>query len=245
MISDSNWLAAADLLRKGIDKLGVTVSDDQQKLLIQYLYLLEKWSKAYNLTSITDWRGMVIKHLLDSLSINPWVKGPELLDVGTGAGIPGMPLAIINPDKQFTLLDTNGKKTRFMTQVKTELQIANVTVVKSRIETFQPEQPFDQIICRAYSSLENFVKQVQHIGQPQRSTELLAMKGQLPVAEIDALKTDVATSRSDGDSDADSTGENKQTFQALSVEVLAVEELKVPFLDEQRHLIRIQTFMNN
>lgn len=216
MITDLEWQSAAALLAEGVETLQQPISEQQQQVMLNYLKLLDKWNKAYNLTSINDWRGMVIKHLLDSIAVNPWIKGPSVLDVGTGAGIPGFPLAILNPEKLFTLLDTNGKKTRFMIQAKAELGIRNVTVVQARIERFQPETPYDQIICRAYSSLENFVKQVHHIKAPERAVELLAMKGQLPEQEL-----------------ADVTG------LPFNVEVLSVESLVVPFLDEQRHLIRM------
>jgi 16S rRNA (guanine527-N7)-methyltransferase len=213
MTAEAEWVAANALLAEGIQRLDQAVSEKQQQCLIGYIRMLAKWNKAYNLTSITQWREMVVKHLLDSLAVNPWIKGPAILDVGTGAGIPGIPLAIINTDKHFTLLDTNGKKTRFMTQAKTELGIANITVVKARIEQYQPEQPFDQVICRAYSSLEKFVEEVQHIGALNPLMEMLAMKGQLPEAELQTL-----------DGKVSETG---------------IEQLQVPFLDEQRHLIRL------
>ncbi|MDX1692789.1 MAG: 16S rRNA (guanine(527)-N(7))-methyltransferase RsmG [Ketobacteraceae bacterium] len=214
MNSGRDWFLAGELLASGLSALSLAASESQQQCLIRYIQMLEKWNKAYNLTSITDWRGMVVRHLLDSVSVSPWIKGPAVLDVGTGAGMPGIPLAVLNPDIHFVLLDTNGKKTRFMTQVKAELGIGNIAVVKARIEQYHPEQHFDQVICRAYSSLEKFVQQVHHIGEQNPSLELLAMKGQLPDTEIAAL-TGKAT-------------------------VAGIENLQVPFLDEQRHLIRLQ-----
>ena len=216
MIKDLDWQSAAELLHAGVEALNQSLSMHQLQALVSYLKLLDKWNNAYNLTSISDWQGMVVKHLLDSISVNPWINGKQIMDVGTGAGIPGFPLAILNPDKAFTLLDTNGKKTRFMAQVKAELEIDNVTVVKARIETFQPDSPYDQIICRAYSSLEKFIKEVHHIKQPDRCMELLAMKGQLPEQELLDIKS-----------------------LSVPVEVVSVETLQVPFLDEKRHLIRL------
>jgi 16S rRNA (guanine527-N7)-methyltransferase len=216
MIKDLDWQSAAELLYAGVEALNQSLSMHQSQALVSYLKLLDKWNNAYNLTSISDWQGMVVKHLLDSISVNPWINGKQIMDVGTGAGIPGFPLAILNPDKAFTLLDTNGKKTRFMTQVKAELGIDNVTVVKARIETFQPDSSYDQIICRAYSSLEKFIKEVHHIKQPGRCMELLAMKGQLPEQELLDIKS-----------------------LSVPVEVVSVETLQVPFLDERRHLIRL------
>lgn len=203
------WQQASHLLSDGIAKAELDISERQQALLIQFLQLLEKWNKAFNLTSITDRREMVIKHLLDSVIIGPWIKGPSLLDVGTGAGIPGLPLAICHPEKQFTLLDSNGKKTRFITQTVRELDLKNVTVVQTRTETFKSEAPFQQIICRAYSSLAKFVNQTQQL--QHEGLELLGMKGQFPDTEIEELPT--------------------------NINVVAQHELEVPFLNEQRHLI--------
>ena len=214
-MTHSDWDSAAELLTAGIDQLQMKLTDSQQISMIEFLQLLQKWNKAFNLTSIVQWRDMVIKHLLDSLSVSPWIKGKTVLDVGTGAGIPGVPLAIANPQLHFTLLDTNGKKTRFIKQAVTELKISNITVVQSRIENFTSENPFDQIICRAYSAISKFVAQTEQL--LHSDIQLLAMKGLLPQEELDELETDARLSS--------------------LIKVQEWQELRVPYLDEQRHLV--------
>ena len=204
-----DWSTEALLLKEGIEETSLSISDQQQQQMIEYLKLLTKWNKAFNLTSITDRKEMVIKHLLDSLIALPWIKGTSVLDVGTGAGIPGVPLAIAKPELSFTVLDSNGKKTRFIKQAISELGIQNVQVAQARTENFHPESPFQQIICRAYSSLTKFVEQTGSMMHP--SIELLAMKGQFPTSEIEELPN--------------------------SVVVEDQIELSVPYLHEQRHLI--------
>lgn len=205
-------------LAKGIEQLAITVSHDQKQRLLDYLLLLVKWNKAYNLTSIRDPQQMVVRHLLDSLVVVPWVINKQLkateesghfLDVGTGAGIPGIPLSIMLPEKSFTLLDSNGKKTRFLNQVKIELGCQNVTVAKSRIESFAPEQKLDTIFCRAFSSLPDFINGVGHL--MTENTRLLALKGVVPDEEIASLPS------------------------FISIEKIV--PLDVPDLDEERHLI--------
>ena len=134
----------AEELSQGARALGVELSAEQHEQLLAYLALLIKWNKAYNLTAVRNPDEMVSRHLLDSLSVVPYVAalGDNWLDVGSGGGMPGIPLAILFPERQFTLLDSNGKKTRFLTQVKLELKLANLQVIHSRVEAFQPEQPF-------------------------------------------------------------------------------------------------------
>ncbi len=141
--------------------------------LEQYLALITKWNKVTNLTSIDNPQQMVLVHLLDSLTIQPYLSGSRILDVGSGAGLPGIPLALINEDKDFILLDSNGKKTRFMLQATIELGIKNIEVVQSRVQDFQGK--FDQVVCRAFAGTEDFVKSCSHLLAPGGS--LLAMKG--------------------------------------------------------------------
>lgn len=198
-------------LAAGIQRLGVSLSEAQQEQLLAYLALLIKWNKAYNLTAVRDPDEMVSRHLLDSLSILPHVQplGNQWLDVGSGGGMPGVPLAIAFPERQFTLLDSNGKKTRFLTQVKLELKLTNLSVVNERVEAFQPAQPFDGIVSRAFSALADFTNWTRHLGDTH--THWLAMKGVHPEDELQVLPDD---------------------FQLLNTQVL-----DVPGCQGQRHLL--------
>lgn len=174
-------------LAKGIQALGVSLSSAQQERLLAYLALLIKWNKAYNLTAVRDPDEMLSRHLLDSLSIlaSAAPLGARWLDVGSGGGMPGIPLAIAFPERHFTLLDANGKKTRFLTQVQLELGLSNLQVVHQRVEAFRPEQAFSGIVSRAFSSLADFVGWTAHLGDAQ--TRWLAMKGMYPQEELAAL----------------------------------------------------------
>ncbi|MBF8163927.1 MULTISPECIES: 16S rRNA (guanine(527)-N(7))-methyltransferase RsmG [Pseudomonadaceae] len=180
----------AEELLQGARELGIELSERQQEQLLAYLGLLIKWNKAYNLTAVRDPDEMVSRHLLDSLSVVPFVaeRGDNWLDVGSGGGMPGIPLAIMFPERRFTLLDSNGKKTRFLVQVKLELKLANLEVVHSRVETYRPEQPFDGISSRAFSSLQDFSDWTRHLGSAD--THWLAMKGVHPDDELQALPAD-------------------------------------------------------
>lgn len=177
-------------LRSGAQQLGIDLNERQERQLLDYLALLNKWNKAYNLTAVRDPAEMVSRHLLDSLSVVPHAEtgGARWLDVGSGGGMPGIPLAIMFPQRQFTLLDSNGKKTRFLTQVKLELKLANVEVVHSRVEAFQPPQPFTDITSRAFSSLQDFTSWTRHLSD--ENTRWLAMKGVQPDDELQALPED-------------------------------------------------------
>ncbi|MHA6198113.1 16S rRNA (guanine(527)-N(7))-methyltransferase RsmG [Pseudomonas wadenswilerensis] len=178
----------AEELSTGARQLGLELSAAQQEQLLAYLALLIKWNKAYNLTAVRDPDEMVSRHLLDSLSVMEFIHSPRWLDVGSGGGMPGIPLSILHPDKQVTVLDSNGKKTRFLTQVKLELKLDNLTVIHKRVEEFQPAQPFTGIISRAFSSMENFTSWTRHLGDSQ--TQWLAMKGLHPADELVALPAD-------------------------------------------------------
>jgi 16S rRNA (guanine(527)-N(7))-methyltransferase RsmG len=178
----------AEELSTGARELGIQLSETQHSQLLAYLALLIKWNKAYNLTAVRNPDEMVSRHLLDSLSVVPFVEGERWLDVGSGGGMPGIPLAIMFPEMKVSLLDSNGKKTRFQTQVKLELKLDNLQVIHSRAEEFQPEQPFTGIISRAFSSLEDFTVWTRHMGNTD--TRWLAMKGLHPADELVALPTD-------------------------------------------------------
>ena len=180
----------AEELSTGAQALGVSLTAEQHEALLAYLALLIKWNKAYNLTAVRNPDEMVSRHLLDSLSVMPALPVDTFrwLDVGSGGGMPGIPLAILHPHKQVTVLDSNGKKTRFLSQVKLELKLDNLTVVNARVEAFQPEQPFHGIISRAFSSMENFTGWTRHLGDA--NTHWLAMKGLHPADELVALPAD-------------------------------------------------------
>ncbi|KTD76395.1 16S rRNA (guanine(527)-N(7))-methyltransferase RsmG [Legionella waltersii] len=154
--------------------------------LLQYLQLLHKWNDAYNLTAIRHMSEMINKHLMDSLAILPWIKGKRIIDVGTGAGLPGIPLAIAKPDLQFVLLDSNGKKTRFLLEVKRQLHLNNVEIVQNRVENYQPGLGFDTVLSRAFSSLEQMTVWTQHLIAPKGIW--LAMKGKVPTDELSSIK---------------------------------------------------------
>lgn len=161
-------------------------SCEKLELLLKFIDLIAKWNKAYNLTAIRDKEEMARLHILDSLAICPHLHGKRLIDIGTGAGLPGIPLAIYRPDMEFVLLDSNAKKTRFVQQAVLELQLKNVTVVHSRVEDYQPQQGFDSVVCRAFASLADILKLTHHLFN--RDGMLLAMKGQQPVEELAQLK---------------------------------------------------------
>ena len=169
-------------LSQGLLQMGLEISSQVQSSLLDYLRMIQKWNRAYNLTAIRDPEQIVIKHLLDSLSIKPYINASPILDVGTGAGLPGIPLALCLPDKKFVLLDSNGKKTRFLTQVKIELGIENIDIIHSRVEDYQPAFSFGIITCRAFAALNTILDRTQHL--LTSSTRILAMKGREDMPEL-------------------------------------------------------------
>jgi 16S rRNA (guanine527-N7)-methyltransferase len=182
-------------------------AEDRQRLLA-FVRLLAKWNAAYNLTAVRDPQAMITRHLLDSLVLLPYLQGPRVLDIGTGPGLPGMPLAIARPDCSFTLLDANAKKTRFVTQAVGELGLKNVDVVQTRVENYRPVEKFDTLVARALSSIADMLMNARHLCAP--GGRFLAMKGVYPEEELAAIPADYVVS-----------------------EVVA---LKVPGLDAARHL---------
>lgn len=159
-------------LQSRLSQLHLILSDEQQSKLLAYLQLLQKWNKAYNLTAITDFDKMISYHLLDSLSVCPFLSGENIVDVGSGAGLPGIPLAIYFPKKNFTLIDSVGKKTRFIEQVARELDIKNVQVINGRAEQYPTKHSFDTMIARAVASIDDLIKIAEHL---LNSTGLLLM----------------------------------------------------------------------
>jgi len=172
-------------LQSMLSETDLTVPEEQQNQLIQLVELLAKWNKAYNLTSVRDPQQMLVKHIMDSIVVSPHLQGKRFIDVGTGPGLPGLPLAILNPDKQFVLLDSLGKRLRFIRQAVLELGLKNVEFVQSRVEEFQPEEKFDVVLSRAFASLEDMLFWCKHL--PKDSGHFLALKGQFPEQEIKSL----------------------------------------------------------
>jgi len=168
-------------LQRGVAQLGITLNPVAQSKLLDYLALLHKWNKVYNLTAIREPQQMVSNHLLDSLAVVTHLSAGRWLDVGCGAGLPGMVLAVAQPDWQFNLLDSNSKKTSFVQQAIIELDLHNVSVHCARIEEWQPAEQFDGIISRAYSELGEFLRSTRHLLTPQG--RWVAMKG-VPEQEL-------------------------------------------------------------
>ncbi|MGI9250019.1 MAG: 16S rRNA (guanine(527)-N(7))-methyltransferase RsmG [Pseudohongiellaceae bacterium] len=222
----------ADTLRHGLDQLGLDYTPAMHTNLLAYLALLEKWNKTYNLIGTSksnDGAGspsddtasgdnsadisntIVSHHLLDSAAINHLLRGHRLLDVGTGAGLPGIPLAILNPNKHFILLDSNGKKTRFLQQAQTDIPLPNIQIEKCRIENYKPHEQINMMLCRAFAPLPELLNKVQTL--TAAGVPLLAMKGHHPQQEIDALPQDCT--------------------------IQHIEKLSVPSLKAERHAIML------
>ncbi|MCK5888910.1 MAG: 16S rRNA (guanine(527)-N(7))-methyltransferase RsmG [Methylococcales bacterium] len=163
------------ILQQGLCDLSISADENQVELLLAFIQLIEKWNKAYNLTAIRQREAMASLHILDSLAIIPFVEGHRVADIGTGAGIPGIPLAIFLPDVQFTLVDSNSKKTRFVQQAVIELKLDNVKVIHSRVENIHTEQPFSSVMMRAFSSLQDIIGLTGHL--VAKNGIILAMKG--------------------------------------------------------------------
>ena len=162
------------------------VSETQREQLVGYVEMLNKWNKAYNLTSVRDPQDMLVKHILDSIIVSTHLQGERFIDVGTGPGLPGIPLAIMHPEKTFFLLDSLGKRIRFIKQVLHELKIQNVTPIQSRVEEFNPEEKFDGVLSRAFASMTDMVEWCHHLPKAD-SGKFLALKGLHPKDEIDLL----------------------------------------------------------
>ena len=207
------------LLDIGTDRMGIKATNKQLDQMKVYIELLEKWNKVYNLTAIRDPKAMVSRHILDSLTLVPYVSGESLLDVGSGPGLPGIPLAILFPEKQFSVLDCNGKKTRFMTQARTALGLKNVTVENRRVEEWKIKTGFDEITSRAFSSLEDMVTSTSHL--MAEGGRWLAMKGIYPERELVQLQAAIP---------------NVQRANSI--------KLSVPGCDGERHLVIIEVFGN-
>lgn len=180
-------MTQAERLAAGIVEMDLDISAEKQKKLLDYIGLLQKWNKVYNLTAIRDPLEMVTLHLLDSLSVLPYIKAKNLLDVGSGGGLPGIVLAICLPELQVTTIDAVQKKAIFMRQVKGELELSNLEVVHGRVEDFQPKEKFELIISRAFSEITLFIKLTRHL--LAANGKWLAMKGSVPHQELVGVVT--------------------------------------------------------
>jgi len=189
----------------------MSLNPSQSDALLRLVDELELGNAQFNLTAIRDRLGMLRKHVLDSLSLEPYLRGDRVADVGTGAGFPGLPLAIVNPQRRFTLIEATGKKARFAERTAQQLGCDNVQVVHARAESYRPFELFDTVTARALASLADFAAYAGHLCAPDG--RLLAMKGKRPDEEISALPK--------------------------SFRVVAVHRLKVPGLDDQRHLVEL------
>ncbi len=199
-------------LRRGLLALGVGLSEEQVERLERYLALLEKWNRVYNLTAIREPERMVTHHVLDSLAILPHVRGPRVLDVGSGAGLPGIPLAIAAPALAVTLLDSNHKKAAFLQQAVGDLRLTNATIVAERVESWRTETRFDTIVSRAFADLGEFVAAAARLLAPGGT--IAAMKGVHPHDEIERLPA--------------------------GFRVRDVLKLDVPLLDAERHVVLVE-----
>jgi len=199
-------------LSRLLDEAGISLTDHQKNQLVAYVDMLNKWNKAYNLTSVRDPNEMLVRHILDSIVVAPHLEGSRFIDVGTGPGLPGIPLSIVRPECQFTLLDSLGKRVRFLKQVQHELKLENITPVQSRVEEFPAEPPFDGVISRAFASLNDMVSWCHHL--PGEQGRFYALKGVMPEEEIALLPSKYAVEKS--------------------------VKLKVPQLTGERHLVIIK-----
>lgn len=198
-------------LKQACEQISLPVSSTQQQQLLQFLQLLYKWNKAYNLTSVRDPMDMLYVHILDSIAVAPHLEKQRYIDVGTGPGLPGIPLAIMFPEKSFVLLDSLGKRIRFIKQVAYELAITNIEPVQSRVEEFEPDEKFDGVLSRAFASINDMLQGCQHL--TQESGGFLALKGQYPDTELNTLNP--------------------------AFKVISSDKIDVPGLDAERHLIKL------
>ena len=204
-------MTTADQLKRGLAALGLSLDGDAQQRLLDYIALIEKWNRVYNLTAIREPEKMVSHHLLDSLAVAPYLHAKRLLDVGCGAGLPGIPLALADPAMHVTLLDSNHKKTAFLNQAVIELKLKNAAVRGERVESWQTQERFDVIISRAFSEMGEFVRMTRHL--LEAGGVFAAMKGLYPYEEIEKLPA--------------------------GCKVLQVLPLAIPGVDGARHLVLI------
>jgi 16S rRNA (guanine527-N7)-methyltransferase len=198
-----------ELLERGLAQMRLGLPEGAPGRLLDYAELLRKWSRGYNLVAPGDLESLVARHLLDSLAVIPFIAGEALLDVGSGAGLPGIPLAIAAPNLRVTVLDSSGKKARFLRHVKRSLSLSNLAVEHARVQEFETAEPFTSIVSRAFSSLLDFMVAVRHLATPE--ARLLAMKGKRPDRELQEMPG--------------------------WVRIQSVEPIAIPYLHAERHLV--------
>ena len=204
------------ILELGMQTMSIPYTTAQIDRLLAYLDLMDRWNKAYNLTAIRGRDNWIIRHLLDSLAVLPLLRAHRGIDVGTGAGLPGIPLAIMRPDTPIALLDSNGKKTRFLFQAKMQLGLSNLTIVESRVEQYQPTELYDAVVSRAFASLADMVQVCEHLLSPGGS--FFAMKAATVGSEVTDMK--------------------KAAHDRFSV--TAIHELAIPGLNESRSVVEVK-----
>ena len=198
-------------LKELLKQAQITLSESQIEQQLALVGLLDKWNKAYNLTSVRNPKDMLPRHIMDSLAVRQYLQGQRFIDVGTGPGLPGLPLAIAEPDKEFVLLDSLGKRIRFIRQVCHELKLTNVTPVQARVEDYQDEKKFDGVISRAFASLNDMLSWCEHL--PSDKGRFYALKGLYPQEELDELSANYKTE--------------------------SIEQINVPGIDASRHIVII------
>lgn len=198
-------------LKELLEQAQLTLSESQIDQQLALVGLLDKWNKAYNLTSVRNPKDMLTRHIMDSLAVRQYLQGQRFIDVGTGPGLPGLPLAIAEPDKEFVLLDSLGKRIRFIRQVCHELKLTNVTPVQVRVEDYQDEKKFDGVISRAFASLNDMLSWCEHL--PSDKGRFYALKGLYPQEELDELSANYKTE--------------------------SIEQINVPGIDASRHIVII------
>ena len=199
-------------LQQGLAALGIELPAHTRRKLLQFLELLERWNRAFNLTAVRDIEQMLPRHLLDSLSVLPYLRGHRILDIGTGAGLPGIPLALARPDARFVLIDSNAKKIRFVTQAVHDLAIDNIETVHGAVAQYRPAEPFDTLVARALTAIPDMLSGCRHLCAPHGA--VLAMKGTFPEEELAAIEA--------------------------GFKVRDVVRLTVPGLDAARHLVILE-----
>jgi|TARA_R100001369_G_scaffold92743_2_gene139505 16S rRNA (guanine527-N7)-methyltransferase len=194
-----------------LDQAQIDLSEEQIERQLALVGLLDKWNKAYNLTSVRNPKDMLPRHIMDSLAVRKYLHGQRFIDVGTGPGLPGLPLAIAEPDKEFVLLDSLGKRIRFIRQVCHELKLTNVTAVQARVEDYQDEKQFDGVISRAFASLNDMLSWCEHL--PAENGRFYALKGLYPQDELEQLPE--------------------------QYKIESIEQINVPGIDASRHIVII------